>query len=307
MINVSVKQAYSDYIAYVDLKFKATTVLCIKRKFKNYILPYFGNLYLCELSFDKYIEWQNIIKQLGFSSSFNSQVQSVFLGFYNYLENVYSIKNHSKILGKMKTDKAEKTKEYNTWTKKEYNQFIKSVDDIVYQTLFEVPFKTGIRKGELLALNFDDFKDNEISINKTITKECFNGKKLITAPKSSKSIRTITIDTNTSRKIKILRLYYKQKYKNVNNDFFIFGGIKPISCTTLERKKNFYCDKANVKRIKIHEFRHSHATMLYDNNVDIKQIQYRLGHASISTTLDVYVHPNKKNELRIIKILNSLY
>ena len=104
--------------------------------------------------------------------------------------------------------------------------------------------------------------------------------------------------------LKKLIKYYSKNFSNFNSDFFLFGGNKPISCTTLERKKNKYCKLANVKQIRIHDFRHSHATMLYRKKIDFKSIQTRLGHANISTTLDTYVHTNDKEEKRLINKIN---
>lgn len=99
------------------------------------------------------------------------------------------------------------------------------------------------------------------------------------------------------------RLYFNQQikiYTIFNDDFFLFGG----DTTTLDRKKNEYCKKANITPIRIHDFRHSHATMLYNKKIKIKTIQKRLGHADISTTLNTYVHPNDKEEKKLIKKIN---
>ena len=90
---------------------------------------------------------------------------------------------------------------------------------------------------------------------------------------------------------------------NFNDNFYIFGGTNPLAPTTIERKKNKYCKIAGVKQIRIHDFRHSHASMLYSGNVNIKYIQERLGHADISTTLNTYVHLNKEYEKKVIRAL----
>ena len=87
---------------------------------------------------------------------------------------------------------------------------------------------------------------------------------------------------------------------------FIFGGNDSISFTTLERKKNYYCKLAKVKQIKIHEFRHSHACLLFKNKIEIEDISYRLGHSSISMTMDTYLKYLPKNEKRVISTLNQL-
>ena len=167
-------------------------------------------------------------------------------------------------------------------------------------------FFTGIRKGEALALKISDFDGKYIFINHTITKNRFNGKRLLLKPKSKKSIRKIKLDLFSQIELKQLIKYYSKNFDNFNDNFFLFGGNKPIATTTLDRKKNRYCKLAKVKQIRIHDFRHSHATILYKKNIDIKTIKERLGHADISTTLDTYVHINEEEEKRLIKMINLL-
>ena len=86
----------------------------------------------------------------------------------------------------------------------------------------------------------------------------------------------------------------------------MFGDTKPLSPSTIERYKNKYCKIANVKQIRIHDFRHSHATLLIYNNVPIQDISKRLGHANVSTTLDVYTHVIEDKEKRVINTLNKI-
>ena len=152
---------------------------------------------------------------------------------------------------------------------------------------------TGLRKGELLALKWEDinFYERTIKINKTITRT-----HELQTPKTKSSNRIISLDDEMIRQLKELKIN--------NNDDFIFGNV---TFTTLLRKKNYYCDIANVKRIKIHEFRHSHACLLFMNNVPIDQISNRLGHSKISITTDTYLKYIPKNEKRVIMTLNSLH
>ena len=117
----------------------------------------------------------------------------------------------------------------------------------------------------------------------------------INAPKTRTSNRIISIDNILANELK----EYMEDY-NINNNLF------EISFSTLKRKKDYYCDKAHVKRIKIHEFRHSHACLLFKNDVPIDEISYRLGHSRISITTDTYLKYLPKQEKRVISTLNSL-
>jgi len=304
---MKIKDIYVDYINYLQLKNKITTIETINYKFQKYILPYFGDKDPKEISVNDYINFQTYIYSLNYSKTFNDHIRGMCIRFFRYLELNYNIENIPEKVGNVYNNNIfyNSNQKKDIWTKKEFKKFIKVVDDNLYHALFNLLFYTGLRKGEALALKVSDIKNNSIAINKTLTKGNHNGKRLLIPPKSRSSIRTIQIDLFLKHELNNLINYYNNNYKNFNNDFFLFGGPKPIAETTLERKKNYYCDKAGVKQIRIHDFRHSHATMLYKNRFDIKVIQSRLGHSRISTTLDTYVH-NETNEKRLINMINLL-
>lgn len=76
--------------------------------------------------------------------------------------------------------------------------------------------------------------------------------------------------------------------------------------TTINRHKKNACLKANIRPIKLHEFRHSHATLLHSKNVSLQSIKERLGHSNINVTMNVYVHLTDRHKKRITRILNLL-
>lgn len=304
--NLTFNQEFDKYLNYLSLKNKPTYIEYLKRGFKLHILPYFENKNIFEITENDFFNWQNEFKLKDYSNSFNSNVQIMLKRYFDYLELKYNIKNFPKIYGKFKCFNIEKTKKIDTWNLKEFKKFINNVDNNIYHALFNLLFFTGIRKGEALALRFNDIDKNYICITKTLSQEFINGKRLELNPKSKKSIRKIRIDYKLKTEINKLRKYYITHYNNFNENFYIFGGDKPLATTTLERKKNQYCKIANVKQIRIHDLRHSHATLLYHNNIKIKSIQERLGHADISTTLNTYVHLYKSDEKKVLKVLNFL-
>ena len=124
-----------------------------------------------------------------------------------------------------------------------------------------------------------------IDINKTIDE---HGTREIGTPKSINSYRKIKIDK---------KLYnHLIKYNSENYDYFIFGGLKSLAPTTINRYKEKACIKANLRKIKLHEFRHSHASLLINNNILIHEILKRLGHSDISITLNTYTHAEKNKK-----------
>lgn len=307
-MNKTIEQVYEEYKNYISIKNKITTNENIKEKFKNQILPFMGKISIYDITPQDYINFQTYLKSLNYSYSTYKQIHIICKRFFDYLNSMYGIENIPLKVGKIENyDIKASNQTKGTFTKKEFNKFINSVDDKTYHALFNVLFYCGLRKGEALALKISDFKNNSLYINKSITKNRFNGERQILTPKTKKSNRIIRLDYFTSRELKRLIKYYNKTFNNFNNNFFLFGGDKPIACTTLERKKNHYCKKAGVKQIRIHDFRHSHATMLYKNNVKIKLIQERLGHSDIDTTLNTYIHTDERQEKRLTKLINLLH
>ena len=124
--------------------------------------------------------------------------------------------------------------------------------------------------------------------------------------KSFSSNRTIKIDFKLKKDLNKLKKYYELKYQMETFDYFIFGEINSLAPTTINRYKKIACEKANLRAITLHQFRHSHASLLYNNGIDIHNISERLGHSNVSTTLNVYAHCNKDKEKRALETLNSL-
>ena len=305
-MNINFNSAYDKYIAYLSLRLKPTTLLGIKRKFEKHILPFF-NKSIYQINDDDYLKWQNYIISLDYSNSFNSHMYTTIKGIFDYLQRFYNITNLPVKYGKYINYKIDNSNSVGTtWNIKQFRKFIKKVDDKVYHALFNILYFAGLRKGEALALTFNDIDKNYIKVRSTITKEYFNGKRLIMTPKSKKSIRKIRIDFKLRIELKHLRKYYTKKYGYFNTNFFVLGGISPLATTTVDRKKDKYCKLAHLEPIRIHDFRHSYATMLYNKNVKLKVIQSLLGHSSIETTANIYVHNDEKEEKRVLRVLNLL-
>lgn len=190
-------------------------------------------------------------------------------------------------------------------TVQEFNRFLNEFkDDIVYKTLFLVLFYEGTRIGEALALTWKDLdlEKGILKINKTYTSKIntqYKGKNLyITKPKTKSSIRNIPIEKSTLTSLKTLKNYYSN-FDFFNNDWFVFGGIKPLSETTITVKKDAALENAKVNRITIHQFRHSTASYLFEKGIKPTVVQKYLGHSKLTTTMNIYTHLYQEDLMNI--------
>lgn len=297
-------ELYNDYINYKHQNLKYQSYRTIKNKFENHILPFFKDYRINSIKAKDYILWKDYILSKNFKYKTNCSLHLCMVNILNFAYDFYSLKENiaSKVGNFSKRDYNPNV--INFWTIDEFNQFIKFVDDEVYYSLFNVLYYTGMRLGECLALNWSDLKDNYISIDKTLIRTN-NGLYSFNTPKTNGSFRIIQLDNITYNILLSLKEYYK-KIIGFNENWLIFGGIRPLSTTTIERKKNKYCKLAGVKQIRIHDFRHSHATMLISNKVPVTVVSKRLGHSDISMTLNTYSHFVPQDEDKAIILLNKI-
>lgn len=273
----------------------------MKYKFDLHILPFFESMYLEDITSKIILEWEDYILSKNFSNNQNKSLYYILSGFFEYCKLFYNfdkkiISNVGSFKKKYEEDK------HDFYTLKEFKRFIKYVDDEIYKQFFNLLFYTGVRPGEAMALKFKDIKNGYILISKTINS---HGTRELGTTKTSSSNRKIRIDKVLERDLLNLKEIYSKKYK-FDDDFFIFGGIKPLSPTTINRHKIKACEKANIRLITLHQFRHSHATFLLQKGIMINEVSKRLGHSKTSTTLDIYSHTNLTQEKRVFNTLNSI-
>lgn len=173
-----------------------------------------------------------------------------------------------------------------------------------FYVFFAVAFYTGMRKGEIHALEWRDIKNGYIHIERSITQK-LRGEDRETAPKNKSSVRAIQIPAPL---MKILDEHRKRwtGYSGFNNRFKVCGGVRPLRDTSVENHNKLFAAESGVKKIRIHDFRHSHASLLANNGINIQEIARRLGHSNVEITWRIYSHLYPKEEERATEILDKI-
>lgn len=149
------------------------------------------------------------------------------------------------------------------FTLEEYKQFDSVIKDFNYHTFFELLYFNGLRQGEAQALTWNDidFVKKAVKINKTLTTKIKGEKQTISSPKTRSSVRTLPLTDNLLNDLRTMQNNAKH-FTDYSNDWFVFGNSIPFKETTIQKKKNDYCNLAKVPQIRIHDFRHSCASLL---------------------------------------------
>lgn len=280
---------------------KESTALRVTDLFKHQILPDFGELRINKINT---ATCQKIINQWNEENAptrLRSYTKKVFL--YAIALNIIQHNPMENVLIPRKKQVTEKPSEEKFLDKQQLTQLLNLLaEKESFQTylMFHVLAYTGLRKGELLTLTWEDidFTNNAISVSKT--GYYLNGKPSITTTKTKKSTRTLSIDPSTTAMLKHWKTHQKKTLfsrgipakRNVNQ--LVFSNHK----NELMRNMllNDVLKKYSEFNITPHGFRHTHASLLFEAGATIKQVQERLGHTSINTTMEIYTHVTKEAE-----------
>ena len=259
------------------------------------LVPYFGKLRMNAITAQQIIAWQNEMmnhkdeKGNAYSPVYLKTLNNQISAIFNHAVRYYNLReNPCKKAGGMGK---KKNREMLFWTKAEYLKFAESMmDKPMSYYAFEMLYWCGIREGELLALTPADFdfEKGTVSISKTYNR--LNGQDVITEPKTAKSNRVITMPQFLVDEIQD---YLKMLYDVGENDRMF-----PVTKSYLHREMDRGAKETGVQRIRIHDIRHSHVSLLIDMGFSATAIADRVGHESIDITYN-YAHlfPSKQTEM----------
>ncbi len=250
----------------------------------------FGKTKLKDLKISKIQEWST--KQCSIASSGYRRV-FLFKSLIKYAYTKCYIKNN--IFDRIVMPKRKNTKEkLNYYTKEELHLFLKLAKEqlsLQWYVFFYLLAHTGIRRGEALALHWEDLKDNKLIINKTLSIN--NGSYYVSdTVKTDKSNRIIYIHTELKELLERLKLS--------SNSIFIFSNTKNSFIASSQPIRQLKKIKG-IRYISPHGFRHTHCSLLFSSGASISEVQKRLGHTDVKTTLDVYNHLFKEDEKKALK------
>ncbi|MBQ7140145.1 MAG: site-specific integrase [Bacilli bacterium] len=307
-MNMTFKDLYTKYYEVQKDVVRWSTLKTYRDRIKY--IGMFDKVKLKDMDVTHYQKWRAEMMKVDISNSYKNEIQKFLKIVINWATKTYGF-NMSKFYSRMEsfTSASDLKKEMDFYTLEEFNQFISSSPNLQIRCMYETLYYCGLRRGEARGLQWKDINwiDKRISITKQAvthgSETCSNYE--LTKPKTEKSNRVLPIADILFEDLK--KLYEEQKqYAEFNDEWFIFGNYIPITFYQMRHKNVEIAKSANIKRIRLHDFRHSCASLLINNNANIAVVSQFLGHSSIEETLDTYTHMFKDKLYDAVNTINKL-
>lgn len=310
-------QLYDEFITAKQYEVRESTLDKYNRDSIHY-LPTFKDTRIDKITVAMVQEWKLSMEQKGLSLKTKQNVFGEIRAILNYaLTMEYIAKNPLKTLGNFKSTTTIK-KEMKFYTAQEFKQFIgaaeraarekkekyRDLSEWDFYVFFCIAFYTGLRKGEIHALKWSDIDGSYLSVKRSIRQRIKGGDRE-TSPKNLSSIRTLQMPLPL---ILALEEHKKrqQKQKGFSEDYRVCGGKVCLRDATVQRRNEQYSKAAGLETIRIHDFRHSHVSVLANEGINIQEVARRLGHSRIEMTWNTYSHLYPREEERAVEILNKV-
>lgn len=307
------KMLYKDYLSnWLDDKkilIKESTFKTYSWLINKYIIPYLGDIEISKINPIDIQKFYNELINKDLLSRENVQkIHSLINDSLNKAERWELVKrNVASLVDRPKAFKSE----LKVWDIEEVKSFLTVAQSSRYYIAFLLALTTGMRQGEILALRWKDidFNNNTLAVKQTLS---HTGNKLIPGAKTKSGLRSITLPIETVHalnKHKKMIQYEKRIAEILYEDYdLIVCTNVGTPCSPRNLLRSFYSliEKSKVSRIRFHDLRHTHATLLLKEGVHPKIVAERLGHSNVRVTLDTYSHVLPSMQLESANKINNL-
>lgn len=291
--SVKLSNWIDEWLETYVINVEATTKAGYEEKIRNYIKPALGHIPVNALKTTNIQKWVNDLSQ-------NKKLASKTIK--NAFQNLNSAMNKAVELKMISSNPCtyvqlpkDKKKDFEVYTADEIKKALNAANGTDFYLPLLLLVSLGLRRGELTGLRWNDIDLNNATVTIRNTIVNVNGKPTEKSPKSQAGNRTLTIGDDLLNVLKRERIKYFDTAL-FSPKFTAFGYVvhtdkgTPYNPDSISQKWTRFCEKNNLKHIRLHDLRHSCATLMIANGVDPKTVQHRLGHADISVTMNTYAH-----------------
>ena len=307
--HMTFKEAYTIYYDYQKDKIKDSTLKTYRDRIKY--MGLLDNVELVNLNWDLYQKWRAQINQTNLCDRYKTDIQKFIKQVINFAEKQWDF-NLRKFYNKLepfKTPGALK-KEMDFYEPEEFFKFISVVDDLRYKCFFELLYYCGLRRSEARGLQWKhiDFKNKLLTVSQQVLNPSNSNASTewyISSTKTEASNRTIPVPTTLLNDLSELKKT-NEKFSKFKQTWFVLGDDIPMATGRMYFYRDKYAEKAGIRRIRLHDFRHSCASALISGAAPITAVSNFLGHSETTETLETYTHMFKKDLANVPKFFDTL-
>ncbi|WP_302609332.1 site-specific integrase [uncultured Mitsuokella sp.] len=274
-----------------SLHLKQSTMLSKFAMIEKHILPRFRQLRVNEITPAGIRAWQNEVLGMGYSPSYCYSLHRQLSAVLNFACRYYGLASNPAA----RAGSIGRNEEHQAfWTLDDFRCFAMTLTDPAQIMLFYLLFWTGCRIGEALALTWHDVGSDSIRISKTLS--YLHGGVYVRPPKTRESNRTVKLPSFLSMML--------ADYRRISS----YTGVRLFHTTSSAAARLLarHAKQAGLERIRLHDLRHSHASMLIQAGVPAIAIAERLGHKNAQTTLRVYAHLYQSTKDEVVSVLEKI-
>lgn len=307
--HMTFKEAYTIYYEYQKDKIKDSTLKTYRDRIKY--MGLLDNVELVNLDWDLYQKWRAQINKTNLCDRYKTDIQKFIKQVINFAEKQWDF-NLRKFYNKLepfKTPGALK-KEMDFYEPEEFFKFISVVDNLRYKCFFELLYYCGLRRSEARGLQWKhiDFKNKLLTVSQQVLNPSNSNASTewyISSTKTEASNRTIPIATTLLNDLAELKKS-NERIAKFKQTWFVLGDDVPMATGRMYFYRDKYAEKAGVRRIRLHDFRHSCASALISGSAPITAVSNFLGHSETTETLETYTHMFKKDLANVPKFFDTL-
>lgn len=293
-LKFTLKDACEKFYEYKKDKVRRATLHSYIQRMEH--LKELYDIPLVELNQVHYNKWRNVLNEKNLKCSYKQNIQKYIKMVITFAEKHYDY-SLNRFYRKIEPFSApeEIKREIRYYTPKEFYQYISQANTIYLKCLFKTLYYLGLRRGEIRGLTWDsiDFENSCVYVKKQVVQDSDNAddeKKWRIAPlKTKNSERVLPLSQDLKNDFEELLANVSSSH-NFNMNWFVFGKENPVSTHKINYQNELIAKVSKVKLINIHGFRHSCASMLINNNVNVSVVSSYLGHSDTEETLNTYTH-----------------
>lgn len=313
---LTVAEFIPQFLSYKANEVRPNTLALMERHLRNHVLDFFGPLRLRDVSPRHVADW---VASLHDSGCAPSSVSSYYVAAKSMFARAVELRIlRESPFGRLRlprdTSSAAPRQDFQFYTPEQFRRFYaaaeasaSSLQDWHYVMFFVVAFFTGMRRGEILALRWTDidFPARLIRVRRSYSAAGRAEQRVETAPKTPSSVRDLGIPAPLVDALQA-HLSRQSSMPGFSPGLLVCGGPSHLIAATLRAHCIAYADSAGLPHIRVHDFRHSHATLLANNGINIQEIARRLGHSNTQVTWATYAHLYPREIERAITILDAV-